>query len=106
MINNHNNNDKRDHMIIHHNETPNPIIYIFNSSPYGQNGRHFEDDILKCIFFNENIWILIEISLKFVPNIPALVQIMTWCRPCDKSLSEPMMVQFTEAYTRHSASMS
>ena len=43
-----------------------------------QNGRHFADDILKCIFLNENVWILIEISLKFVPkgpigNIPSLV---------------------------------
>ena len=54
-------------------------------------------DIFKCIFMNENIWILIEISLKFVPkgpinNIPTLVQIMAWCRPGDKPLSEPMMV--------------
>ena len=62
-----------------------------------QNGRHFPDDILKWIFFNENAWISIEISLKFVPkgqinNIPALVQIMAWCRPGDKPLSEPMMV--------------
>ena len=37
-----------------------------------------------------------KISLKFVPkvpinNIPALVQIMTWCRSGDKPLSEPMM---------------
>ena len=31
-----------------------------------QNDRHFADDILKCIFFNENAWIPIEISLKFV----------------------------------------
>ena len=43
-----------------------------------QNGRHFADDIFKCIFLNENVWISIEISLKFVPkgpidNIPALV---------------------------------
>ena len=35
--------------------------------------------------------------MKFVPkgpinNIPALVQIMAWCRPGDKPLSEPMMV--------------
>ena len=42
-----------------------------------QNGRHFADDILKCIFLNENVRIPIEISLKFVPkgpidNIPAL----------------------------------
>ena len=38
-----------------------------------------------------------KISLKFVPkgpinNIPAFVQIMAWCRPGDKPLSEPMMV--------------
>ena len=62
-----------------------------------QNGRHFPDDILKWIFLNENVWISIEISLKFVPkcqinNIPALVQIMAWRRPGDKQLSEPMMV--------------
>ena len=62
-----------------------------------QNGRHFPDDILKWIFLNENVWISINISLKFVPggpinNIPALVQIMAWRRPGDKPLSEPMMV--------------
>ena len=62
-----------------------------------QNGCHFADDIFKCIFLNENIWILIKISLKFVPNasinnIPALVQIMAWRHPGDKPLSEPMMV--------------
>ena len=60
------------------------------------NGRHFADDIFKCIFLNENAWIAIKISLKFVPkgpisNIPALVQIMAWRRPGDKPLSEPMM---------------
>ena len=32
-----------------------------------QNGRHFADDIFKCIFFNENFWILHNISLKYVP---------------------------------------
>ena len=61
-----------------------------------QNGRHFADDIFKCIFLNENAWILLKISLKFVPkvrinNIPALIQIMAWRRPGDKPLSEPMM---------------
>ena len=64
------------------------------------NRRHFADDIFKCIFFNENVWISIKISLKFVPkdpinNIPALVQIMAWRRPGDKPLSEPMMVSLT-----------
>ena len=41
----------------------------------------FLDDILTSIFFNENVWISIKISLQFVPrsptiNIPALVYIM------------------------------
>ena len=63
-----------------------------------QNGRHFTDDIFKCIFLNENVWISIKISLKFVPkgpinNIPTLVQIMAWRRPGDKPLSEAMMVK-------------
>ena len=49
-----------------------------NSTPPGQNGRHFVDDILWCIFVNEKFCILIKISLKFVPkgpidNNPALV---------------------------------
>ena len=62
-----------------------------------QNGRHFADDIFKCIFLNETVWIPFKISLKFVPkgpinNIPALVQIMAWHHPGDKPLSEPMMV--------------
>ena len=65
-----------------------------------QNGRHFPDAIFKWIFFNENVWISINISQKFVPrgpinNIPALVQIMAWRRPGDKSLSEAMMVRST-----------
>ena len=63
-----------------------------------QNGRHFPDDIFKCIFLNENVWISIGISLKFAPmgpinNIPTLVQVMGWRRPGDKPLSEPMMVR-------------
>ena len=62
-----------------------------------QNGCHFADDSFKCIFLNENAWISIEISLKFVPkgpinNISSLVQIMAWRRSGDKPLSEPMMV--------------
>ena len=58
-----------------------------------QNGRHFADNIFKCIFLNENVWI----SLRFVPkvpinNIPALVQIMAWRWPGNKPLSELIMV--------------
>ena len=62
-----------------------------------QNGRRFADDTFKRIFLNGNVRISIKISLKFVTkgpinNIPALVQIMVWCRPGDKPLSEPMLV--------------
>ena len=68
----------------------------FNTLRPRQNGLHSADDIFKRIFVNQNIWILIKMSLKFVPtaainNIRALVQIMAWRRPDDKPLSEPMM---------------
>ena len=62
-----------------------------------QDGHYFADDVLKCIFLNENVWISLKIPLKFVPrgpinNIPALVQIMAWRRPGDKPLSAQMLV--------------
>ena len=62
-----------------------------------QNGCHFADDIFKCILLNENVWIAIRISWKFIPNgtinnNSALVQIIAWRRPGDKPLSAPMMV--------------
>ena len=57
-----------------------PIINILRPR---QNGRHIADDIFKCIYFNENVWIWFEISLMFTPkypinNVPALVQIKVW----------------------------
>ena len=60
------------------------------------NGRRFADDIFKCIYLNENVWISIKNSLTFVPegpinNISASVQIMAWRRP-GKPLCEPMKV--------------
>ena len=63
-----------------------------------QNGRHFADDIFKGISLNENVRISLKIPLKFVPrvrinNIPSLVQIMTWYRPGDKPLCEPVMIE-------------
>ena len=68
-----------------------------NTLSLRRNEQHFADDIFKRIFFNENVWISIKISLKFVPkgpinNIPALVHIMAWRRSGDKPLSESMMV--------------
>ena len=77
---------------IHHQIEQNVTLTVLLQSNMGfgefkfhmrprQNERHFTDNIFKYIFFNENIWISIKISLKFVPkgpinNFPALVQIM------------------------------
>ena len=108
-------NETRHNIWINHSINQNPIkcyFIVVSSSPAHaftgkrrhsintlrprQNGRHFADVTFKRIFLNENVRILIKISLKFVPkgpinNIPALVQIMAWRRPGDKPLSEPMM---------------
>ena len=75
-------------------------MQVFNTLRPRQNGRDFADDIFKCTFLNENVWIPIKIAMKFVPrgpinNIPALVQIIAWRRPGDKPLSEPKMVSLT-----------
>ena len=64
------------------------------------NGQHFAYDIFKCIFFNENVWIWIKISPMFVPKgqiskIRALLQIMAWCRPGGKPLSEPIIIRLS-----------
>ena len=57
----------------------------------------FLDDILKWIFLMKIYEFWLKISLKSVPrgqvnNIPAFVEIMAWCQPGDKPLSEPMKV--------------
>ena len=88
------------HDLVHHTDMDpmlNGIIHSVNKLRPRQYGRHFPDDIFKCIFLNENVGISIKISLNIVPrgpfnNIPALVQIMAWRRPGDKPLYEPMMV--------------
>ena len=74
-----------------------PSAWWINTLRPRQNGRLFADDVFKCIFLNENVWISLKISLKFLPkvpinNIPALVQILAWRRSGNKPLSEPMMV--------------
>ena len=74
-----------------------PVWLSLNTLRRRQNEHHLADDMFKCIFLNENVWIPIEISLKFVPkgsikNNPALFQIMAWRRTGDKPLSEQMMV--------------
>ena len=84
------------------------LMLRINSSPAGQNGRHFADDISRCIFLNEKFYVLIQISLKFVPKLtknPALVYVMASRRICDKPLYELMLSQFTDAYMRHYGEM-
>ena len=54
-----------------------------NTLRLGQFGGKVVDDIFKCIVFNQNVWLLIKISLKFVPkglidNESALVWVMAW----------------------------
>ena len=72
-----------------------PSVFNLNTLRPRQNGRHFPDDIFKCIFLNESGQISIKISLKFVPNVPinnilTWAQIIAWRCPGDKPLSEPM----------------
>ena len=59
---------------------------------------HFADDIFKYIFLNENVWISVKISLKFVGPINNIHrrQAIIWTNDG----------KFTDAYMRHSASMS
>ena len=55
----------------------------FNTLRLRQNGWHLPEDISKWIFLNEDVSILIKISLGFVPkgpinNISAMVKIIVW----------------------------
>ena len=66
---------------------------LFNALKPRQNGCHFTDDTFKCSSLNENVWILIDISLNFVPNdISPLVQTMAWCQSGNMLLSELKVV--------------
>ena len=62
-----------------------------------QNGRHFASDILKCIFSMTKLFIMIEISLKFVSEglvdcKLSLVQAMAWRRTGEHPLFGPILV--------------
>ena len=75
-----------------------------------QNGRHFLDDILKCIFLNENVQISIKIALNFalkapLNSIPALVQIVAWCPFRQQAIIWTNDGLFTKAYMHHLDSM-
>ena len=83
---------------------------VINTLRPRQTDLHLAYDIFNCIFLNENVWILLKISLKFVPkgpidNMLTLVQIMAWCWTGDKPLSETMMAKVADIYMHHPASM-
>ena len=82
------------------------LVEVKTHLPLDKMAAILADDIFKCVFLNENIWISIKISLKFVPNVrisknPALAQIMAWRRIGDKPLSDPMLDRFTDVYMWH-----
>ena len=74
-----------------------------------QNGRHFADDIFKCILSNENIWIPLKISLKFVPKGPInhikIGSVNGLAPTRQQAIILTNSGKFTDAYMRHSASM-
>ena len=75
---------------------------IFNTLRLRQNCWHFAD-IFKCTFFNEDAWILITISLKYVTESPvdknmSIVQEMAWHQTDTKPLPEPTRATRTPAF--------
>ena len=86
-----------------------PLIVYVNTLKPRQNGRHFPDDIFKCIFLKIDLWISVKISLKFVTtgpinNIPLLVQIIA-CRRSWQAIIWTNDGWITDAYMRPSSSM-
>ena len=78
------------------------LLYVYHQAwMYSYNEAEtkwlpFSRQYIQMDFLNENIWILIKISLNFVSkgqinNILLMVQIMAWHQPGNKPLSEPMM---------------
>ena len=60
--------DPRDSFVSPISQCPIHHACILNILRPRQNGRHFADNIFKCIFVNQNVSIAIKISLKFVPR--------------------------------------
>ena len=81
--------------------------YQYHTLGPTQNGRHFPNDIFKCIVLKENVSISIKTSLKFVPkcsvnNIPSLFQIMAR----QQAIIWTNDAEFINACMRQSAQMS
>ena len=76
-----------------------------------QNGRHFADDVFKHILLNENAWISIKISLNFVSkgpinNISSIGSDNGLAPTRRQAIIWTNDGKVTDAYMRHSASMS
>ena len=77
-----------------------------------QNDRHFVDNHFKSISLNQDQWIWIDISLKFVPkgqinNIPSSIGSDNGLVPTrQQGIIWTNDGKFTNACMRHSASMS
>ena len=74
-----------------------------------QNGHHFPEDIFKWIFLNENVWISINISWKFVPKGPITSNIGSGNGLAPTRRQAIIWTnggKITDAYMQHSASMS
>ena len=54
-------------------------LFSLNTLRPRQDGRYFADDVLKCIFLNENVWISCKIPLKFVPRVQATSHYLNQC---------------------------
>ena len=78
-------------------DTSRSMSILINILRLRQNGRHFADEIFKCIFWNKTLWNWNDISMKCVPqgiiyNRSSLIQIMALYRTGDKPLFEHMIV--------------
>ena len=45
------------------------VSFAINTLMPKQYGRHFADSIFKCVFLNENVFILIKVSMTFVHRV-------------------------------------
>ena len=69
-------------------------LTMIDPSPPGQNGCHFADNILKCIFMNEKFCISIQISLKFIPKGPIFVHFRIFPNVSFSAYYSPVTIKY------------
>ena len=85
-------------MIGRHKITKVEVYVGFNTLRPAKNGCNFVDDIFKCIFFNEKMCNVIQISFKFnlpgpIHNKLGFIYVMGWHQTGNKLLTEPMLTK-------------